>query len=121
MAGIFICGLAHWPKSIGDSISQAKAAAAKAAILLARGYVTAEPIVASVDLETCIGCGICEGLCPYASIIIIRVGKKKKAETIPASCKECGICASHCPKFAISMAGFTNDQIMAQVRAFCDG
>lgn len=121
VAGVFVCGLAHWPKSIGDSISQAKAAAAKAAILLGRGYVTVEPIVSSVDIETCIGCGICESLCPYASIRMIKVGKKKKAETISASCKGCGICASHCPTLSISMAGFTNKQILSQIGAFGEG
>ncbi len=121
VAGVFVCGLAHWPKSIGDSISQAKAAAAKAAILLGRGYVTVEPIVSSVDIDTCIGCGICESLCPYASIRMIKVGKKKKAETISASCKGCGICASHCPTLSISMGGFTNKQILSQIGAFGEG
>jgi heterodisulfide reductase subunit A len=49
---------------------------------------------------------------------MVKKGKKKKAETISASCKGCGICASHCPTFAISMNGFTNEQIIAQINAF---
>ncbi len=119
--GIYVCGLAHGPKPIFESLAQAGAAAGKACIPMARGYVTAEPIVSSVDTDRCIGCGICESLCPYSAIRMIKVGKKKKAETISASCKGCGICASHCPTLSISMAGFTNEQMTAQIRAFGEG
>ncbi len=116
--GIYVCGLAHSPKPIDETISQAKAAACKACIPLAKGMVSVEPIVSNVDKEKCIGCGICASLCPYKAIQIIKLDKKKKAETITASCKGCGICASHCPTMAISMGGFTNEEIMAQIRAF---
>ena len=119
--GVYLCGLAHGPKPISESIAQARAAAGKACIPLAKGYVTVEPIVSSVDPDTCIGCRICESLCPYSAIKMIRVGKKKKAETISASCKGCGICASHCPTLSISMGGFTNEQIMCQIKAFGEG
>lgn len=118
VAGIYGCGLAHSPKPIDESISQAKAAAGKACIPLAKGFVAVEPTVSSVDEEKCIGCGICESLCPYKAIRLAKVGNKKKAQTIAASCKGCGICASHCPTMAISMGGFTNDEIFAQIRAF---
>lgn len=120
VAGVYVCGLAHSPKPIDESISQAKAAAGKACIPLAKGFVAVEPIVSSVDAKKCIGCGICESLCPYKAIQVIKIDKKKKAETITASCKGCGICASHCPTLAISMGGFTNEEIMAQIRAFGD-
>lgn len=118
--GIYLCGAAHSPKPVSESIAQAKAAAGKACVPLVRGFVSAEPIVSSIDMDACIGCGICESLCPYAAISMIKVGKRKKAETIPASCKGCGICASHCPTFAISMAGFTNEQILSQIHTFGD-
>jgi len=49
---------------------------------------------------------------------MIKVGKKRKAQTISASCKACGICASHCPSFSITMGGFTNEQINSQISAF---
>ena len=115
--GVYLCGLAHGPKPISESVAQATAAAGKACIPLAKGYVTVEPIVSFVDTATCIGCGICEALCPYSAIRMIRVGKRKKAETISASCKGCGICAAHCPSLSISMGGFTNEQILSQIKA----
>ena len=118
--GIYLGGLAHGPKPISESMAQAAAAAGKASIPLAKGYVTVEPIVSFVDVGTCIGCGICETLCPYAAIRMIKVGKRKKAETISASCKGCGICAAHCPSLSISMGGFTNEQILSQIKALCE-
>ncbi len=116
--GVYLCGLAHGPKSLEECMAQAKAAAAKAVIPLAKGRVAVAPIVSRVDQDTCIGCGICESLCPFKAIEIVKVGKKRKAQTITASCKGCGICASHCPTLAISMGGFTDDAIMAQIHAF---
>jgi len=116
--GIYLCGLAHGPKPLGESIAQAKAAAAKASIPLAKGKVAVVPIVSKVDKDTCIGCGICESLCPFKAIHLVKVNKRRKAETITASCKGCGICAAHCPVLAISMGGFTDDAIMAQIHAF---
>ncbi len=116
--GIYICGLAHAPKPVEETIVQAQAAAAKASMPLVNGYVTVDPIVSSVEEDKCIGCGICVSLCPYGAIQMKKVGKKKKAETVSASCKACGICASHCPTFAISMGGFTNEQLISQIEAF---
>ncbi|MDH5297677.1 MAG: FAD-dependent oxidoreductase, partial [Desulfobulbaceae bacterium] len=118
VAGVYVCGLAHSPKPVDEIIVQAQAASAKAAIPLVKGYVSVEPTVSNVNQEACIGCGLCESLCPYQSIKVQKVDNKRKAETIVASCKGCGICASHCPTFAISMGGFTDEQINAQIRAF---
>ncbi len=118
VSGVFICGLAHSPKPLDEIIVQAQAAAAKATMPLVKGEVSVEPIVSHVTEDTCIGCGICASLCPYQAIEMIKVDKKRKARTIVASCKACGICASHCPTFAITMGGFTNVQIQAQIEAF---
>jgi heterodisulfide reductase subunit A len=116
--GVYVCGLAHAPKPIEESIVQAQAAAGKAAIPLTKGTVTVAPIVSVIDKEQCIGCGICESLCPFKAIKMVKIDTKRKAETIAASCKACGICASRCPTFAIDMGGFTQDQIFAQIAAF---
>jgi len=119
VSGVFVCGLAHSPKPLDEIIVQAQAAAAKAAIPLVKGHVTVEPTVSNVDKDICIGCGLCESLCPYQAITMVKgEDNKRKAETITASCKGCGICAAHCPVFAISMGGFTDEQINAQITAF---
>ena len=117
--GVYVCGLAHSPKPLDETVVQAHAAAAKAAMPLVKGMVKVDPIVSHVDKEACIGCGLCVSLCPYKAIqMLTSEDKKKRAETIVASCKACGICASHCPTFAISMGGFTNEQIFSQIEAF---
>ena len=116
--GIYLCGMAQFPKPVDECIAQAKAAASKAAILLSKGYVTAEPIVATCDMDLCIGCGICAHLCPYSAIRLTKVGKLKKAEFVAAACKGCGVCSSYCPTRAIAMGRFTDDQIAAQIKAF---
>ena len=119
--GVFLCGLAHFPKPVDESIAQAAAAAARAAIPLAKGKVEVEPIVSSVDQTACFGCGICEYLCPYNAIRVVETDKGKKAETIAASCKGCGLCASHCPRRTINMGRFTSEQIEAQIHAMLAG
>jgi heterodisulfide reductase subunit A len=116
--GIYLCGMAHFPKPLDESIAQAKAAASKASILLSKGYKKAEPIISSCDEDKCIGCGLCEHFCPYSAIKMAKREKKKKAEIISAACKGCGVCATYCPAKALSMGRFTDEQIIAQIEAF---
>lgn len=115
--GIYLCGSAHWPSDVEESLGQALAAASRAAIPLSRGAVKVEPIVSSIDQDKCVGCGICESLCPFKAIEVRSTEKGDKAQTIVASCKGCGICSSHCPKIAIKMQNFTDGQIMSQIVA----
>ncbi|AGF77615.1 tungsten-dependent benzoyl-CoA reductase-related protein bamE [Desulfocapsa sulfexigens DSM 10523] len=116
--GIFVCGLAHAPKSMDETIAQAQAAAGRACHPLANGSISPEPIVSHVDPYLCIGCGACETFCPYKAITINKEVKPRKAQTLTASCKGCGVCAARCPTMAIDMGRFTFDGIMAQVSAF---
>ncbi|HET98578.1 MAG TPA: CoB--CoM heterodisulfide reductase iron-sulfur subunit A family protein [Desulfurivibrio alkaliphilus] len=116
--GTYVCGLAHAPKGMEESIAQAQAAAGRACQPLARGFITPAPIVSRIDPETCIGCGACESFCPYKAIEIYQEGKLRKARTITASCKGCGVCAARCPTLAIDMGRFTFAAIMAQIHSF---
>ena len=115
--GFFMAGLAHYPKPIDESIAQAKAAASRAATVLAQEQVEVEPIVSMVDQSKCIGCGLCEASCPFGAIKLVEVpGKGWRAENISALCKGCGICAAGCPQRAIDMAHFRDKQILAYIR-----
>ena len=115
--GIFLCGLAHWPKSIEESISQACAAAARAITILSKETLEVEGAIASVNEDLCSGCGFCEAVCEYRAIEMKEVNGKLRAHVIEALCKGCGVCGSTCPMGVISMLHFTDDQILAQVRA----
>jgi heterodisulfide reductase subunit A2 len=116
--GVYVAGLAHYPKPIEESIAQAQAAAARAASVLAKPYVEVAPIASSVDQNACIGCGMCEANCAFGAIRLSKIhGKGYRAETIAASCKGCGVCAASCPQKAIDMMHFRDTQIVAAIRA----
>jgi heterodisulfide reductase subunit A len=116
--GVFVCGIAHYPKPLDESIAQAMAAASRAATVLSKSSITVSPLVSVVDKEKCIGCGLCAELCAFSGIILEEVeGKGLKAKNIEASCKGCGICAASCPQKAIDMLHFKEQQIFASIRA----
>ena len=115
--GVFLCGCAHWPADVGESVAQAYGAAARASILLGKGVVEVEPIISVVDEDECVGCGLCETVCAYSAIVLQDAEVGRAARTIAASCKGCGVCAAGCPEMAISMQHYTNDQLFAQIDA----
>jgi len=116
--GFFVCGMAHYPKPIDESIAQAMAAAGKAAIVISRPSVKVSPLVSQVDTDKCIGCGLCSEVCNFGAIVMEEVeGKGYRAENIAASCKGCGLCAASCPQKAIDMLHFKDNQILAAVAA----
>jgi len=119
--GIFLCGSARWPCDIGESVSQAYAAASRASVILSAGHVVSEPIIAVVDEEGCTGCGLCEMSCPFKAIRVQDTDRGRKAMVVEASCKGCGMCGAGCPQRAISMRHFTDDQLLAQVHALTEG
>lgn len=120
--GIYMCGLAHYPKPIEECITQAQAAASRAVTVLAQDNVRIEPIVATaVDEDACRGCGLCADLCPYGALEIRETQGKRKVTVTPALCKGCGVCAASCYRHALTVNAFTNSQIGAQVHACFDG
>ena len=118
--GIYVCGCAHWPANIGESISQAYGAASRASIPMSVGRVKTEPLTPSVNEDECSGCGLCELTCPFKAIQVEETEGGRKAKVIAASCKGCGACGAGCPQMAIAMRHFTDEQLLAQVVALAE-
>jgi heterodisulfide reductase subunit A len=114
--GVFLCGMAHYPKPIEESIAQARGAAAKAMTVLARENILVGGVVARIESELCSGCLGCINVCPYAAITFNA--EKHIAEVNQALCKGCGACAAACPSEAPILCGFSNRQIYAQIKSF---
>ncbi|MEW6033683.1 MAG: CoB--CoM heterodisulfide reductase iron-sulfur subunit A family protein [Chloroflexota bacterium] len=119
--GIFLCGVAHSPKFIGECISQAQAAAARAGTILSRDFIEAPGVVGVVDTDRCIGCGVCRTVCPFEAVVLNQTAEGLRAEVIPASCKGCGLCSARCPTRAITINCFSDEQVMSQVAALVAG
>jgi heterodisulfide reductase subunit A len=116
--GLYLAGLAHYPKPLEECIAQGKAAAARAATVLAQEQVAVEPVISQVDPDLCIGCGLCELTCPFGAMRLVQIpGKGYRSENIPAYCKGCGVCAAGCPMRAIDMMHFRDRQILAAIHA----
>ncbi|MBW2180564.1 MAG: CoB--CoM heterodisulfide reductase iron-sulfur subunit A family protein, partial [Deltaproteobacteria bacterium] len=114
--GVFLCGLAHYPKPIDESIAQAKAAASRAVTLLAQKNVFMSGTIALTDPMNCSSCGVCVSICPYSAPSFTEEGRfAGKAEINPILCKGCGLCVSSCRSGAIHLRGFDNNQIFAQI------
>jgi heterodisulfide reductase subunit A len=110
--GIFLCGLAHSPKMMDENISQAKAAAARAATILSKTHLAVSGQVSCVDQSKCISCMTCVRACPYGAP---AVNTDKKAEIVAAKCMGCGICVSECPAHAIQLNSFESRQFRAML------
>ena len=111
--GVFVAGLAHYPKPLDEAIAQAKAAAARAAVVLSQESIKAGGVVASIDPALCSGCQACVGVCPFGAI-----GYKEPedvCEVNQALCKGCGTCAANCPSECITLLGFSHKQIYTQI------
>jgi heterodisulfide reductase subunit A len=113
--GVFVCGLAHAPKPLDESIAQAQAAASRAVTVLSALQIAVSGTVARVDPGFCSQCGVCVSLCPYSAPIFNE--KTAKAEIQATLCKGCGLCAASCRSGAIQLKGFDTGQIMAMITA----
>ena len=113
--GVFVCGLAHAPKPIEESIAQAQAAASRAVTVLAALEVSVSGTVALVDPSFCSSCGVCISICPYSAPQFIE--NTGKAEIQATLCKGCGLCVAGCRGGAITLHGFTDQQLLGQLTA----
>jgi heterodisulfide reductase subunit A len=119
--GIYLCGLAHAPKTLSESITQASATAARAATVLSKRQIQLEPRISQVVDENCDGCAYCIEPCPYDALILIEYMRdgavKKTVESDPARCRGCGVCQATCPKKGILVRNFRPEQLSAMVEA----
>jgi heterodisulfide reductase subunit A len=115
--GVYLCGLAHYPKFIQETISQAYGAAGRVLTLLSHDIVVASGSVCQVNEAKCMGCGACVDACTYAALALRDTKQGKKVEVNPVLCKGCGLCNSKCPTGAISLKHFTDDEILSEIEA----
>ncbi|MDM8526060.1 FAD-dependent oxidoreductase [Desulfococcaceae bacterium HSG8] len=118
--GVFLCGMAHYPKPIDESVAQGRAAASRALTLLARKKIMTSGTVADTNPAICSSCGVCISVCPYSAPSFIPEDERffpGKARINPVLCKGCGLCVASCRSGAIHLKGFDNDQIFEQIFA----
>jgi heterodisulfide reductase subunit A len=119
--GVYLCGLAHSPKNLEETLAQAAAAASRATTLLSKDSLTPESAISQVVDENCDGCAYCIDPCPYHALTLIEYARggaiKKTVETNEALCKGCGVCQATCPKNGIVVRHYRMDQIAAVVEA----
>lgn len=119
--GIFVCGNAHSPLGIRETISQALGAAARASTILSKKQIELEPTISHVVEENCDGCAYCIDPCPFKAITLVEYQSngdtKKRVQVNEAVCKGCGTCMATCPKKAIFVWHFRPEQLLAEVKA----
>jgi len=116
--GVFVCGTAHGPKLITESVSQAMAASARAGAFLSQDRLTLSVVTAKVDQDHCAACLVCVRACPWG---VPRINENGVSEIDPAMCRGCGICASECPAKVIQLSWYEDDLVLGKVDALLEG
>jgi len=116
--GIFVCGAAHGPKLISESISMAYAAASRATTFLSKTALTLSAVTAQVEQDKCAACLVCVRSCPYEVPVVNAEGVSEIDEAL---CHGCGVCAAECPAKAIKLNWYEDNQIMCKVDALLEG
>ncbi|MGA1819990.1 MAG: 4Fe-4S binding protein [Thermoplasmatota archaeon] len=111
--GIFLAGCCQSPKDISDSVSQASGAASRAAGILSKDELENDPLIAWVDPEICVGCGVCVEVCAYSARTLNEV--TRIAEVDDALCAGCGACISACPSNACTHKNYTKQQLIRMI------
>ncbi len=118
--GVFLCGTAHYPKHIPETINQAYGAAGRVLTLLSKETIAASGSVCIVNEHDCVSCGACITVCAYDAIEFKHTPKGKKARVNPILCKGDGLCNAKCPTNAIMLQHFTEDALFDQIDASAD-
>jgi heterodisulfide reductase subunit A-like polyferredoxin len=115
--GVFICGTAHGPKLITETVAQAMAAASRAVTYLSQEFLTLSAVVAEVDQDRCASCLVCVRSCPYHVPVMNEMGV---SYIDPALCQGCGVCASECPAKAIKLNWYEDDSLLSKVESLLE-
>jgi heterodisulfide reductase subunit A len=119
--GVYMCGLAHWPKSVDEAISQAGAAASRAATILSQTELDLEGAISTVLDANCDGCAYCIDPCPADAITLIEYmsngALRKTVQVAESLCKGCGSCQATCPKQGVYVKHFKPEQLEVMVDA----
>jgi heterodisulfide reductase subunit A len=115
--GVYLCGLAHYPKFMQETINQAYGAAGRVLTLLSHDTVVASGSVALVNESRCIGCGACVAACAYGALDLRDTKQGKKATVNPVLCKGDGLCNSKCPTGAIQLKHYTDEELLSEIDA----
>ena len=115
--GVYLCGLAHYPKHIPEAINQAYGAASRALTLLSHDIVTVSGSVCEVNEKKCMSCGACISACTYNAIEFRTTRQGQKAVVNPVLCKGDGLCNAKCPTGAIFLKHFTDEDLLSQIDA----
>jgi heterodisulfide reductase subunit A len=115
--GVYLCGLAHYPKHIPEAINQAYGAASRALTLLSHDIVTVSGSICEVKEIDCVSCGACMTVCTYGAIEFRETPQGRKAWVNPVLCKGDGLCNAKCPTNAIFLKHFTDEDLLSQIDA----
>jgi heterodisulfide reductase subunit A len=115
--GVFLCGTAHYPKHIGEAVSQAYGAAGRAVALLSQDTVVASGSVCRVEEHDCVACGACIQACTYGAIEFHDTPRGRKARVNAVLCKGDGLCNTKCPTGAIQLLHYTDEELLSQIDA----
>jgi len=115
--GIYLCGMAQYPKLIREAINHAYGAAGRVLTLLSHDTVTASGSICEVVEKKCMGCGACASACTYGALELRETRQGKKAFVNPVLCKGDGLCNAKCPTGAIQLKHFNDEEILAEIDA----
>jgi heterodisulfide reductase subunit A len=115
--GVYLCGAAHYPKFMSETINQAYGAAGRVLTLLSHDTVVASGSVCEVNEKKCMGCGACISVCTYGAIEFRGTKQGRKAVVNPVLCKGDGLCNAKCPTGAIKLKHFTDEELLSAIDA----
>ncbi len=129
--GVYLAGACQYPKDIPDTVAQASGAASKAIGLFSKEAIKSEPMIAYINEDTCVGCGLCTEVCPFGAIDLVDVLDRERstrenqvmkpvARVNEGVCKGCGTCSAACRSLSARLRGFEGAGILAEIDALAD-